>query len=520
MRLFLSYAQADQDFRDQLVKHLRQLKRDRILDTWDAHEITGGTERNKAISEQLEVADIILLLISADFIDSDRYDTEMQRAIERHENQEARVIPILLKPCDWESAPFAGLEVLPKGGKPVTAGDTETAFAAIAQEIRRVAIELNPALAKPAKVGMKLGAPLPGVRLPENFVERPEALNAVKALLLEKSEKPLVVSAISGLGGLGKSVLATALVLDPEVQSRFEDGILWVTLGQNPDLQSLLGDWIRTLDKSRESYSATTLEAASRYLQTLLIERRMLLVVDDVWIGAHVEHFRVGGAACRMLVTTREAQIEGAEVHALDLMSETEAIELVRRKLGRRWKQEQEAEVKAFAKSLGYLPLALDLAANQVRDGLSWGELRSEFEVERRAVALEVLDSPEAWETLDETQQRKYSLRACFNLSLRQLSAEQLRQFAWLGVLPEDVSLDVRMAMTLWELPRVQAKRVLVVLKSRSFLTSGTETLEGEPTFRVHDLMHDTARGLLEQNAIDDPLQSLQSKIQNPKSKI
>ncbi|MBD1858520.1 MULTISPECIES: toll/interleukin-1 receptor domain-containing protein [Leptolyngbya] len=520
MRLFLSYAQPDQDLRDRLIQHLSLLKRERILDTWDISEITAGTEREPAIAQQIDQAEIILLLISAAFIASDRYDVEMQRAIERHENRQARVIPILLKPCDWESAPFAELEVLPKGGKPVTAGDIETALSAIAQEIRRVAVELNPALAKPRKSVMKLGAPLPGVRLPENFVERPEALNAVKALLLEESEKPLVVSAIAGLGGVGKSVLATALVLDAEVQERFEDGILWVTLGQNPDLQSLLGDWIRTLDKSRESYSATTLEAASRYLQTLLIEKRMLLVVDDVWIGAHVEHFRVGGAECRMLVTTREAQIEGAEVHALDLMSEEEAIALVRQKLNRQWNPAQESEVKAFAKSLGYLPLALDLAANQVRDGLSWGELRSEFETERRAVALEVLDSSEAWETLDEKEQRKYSLRACFNLSLRRLSAEQLRQFAWLGVLPEDVSLDVRMAMTLWELPRVQAKKVLVLLKNRSFLTSETETLEGEPAFRVHDLMHDTARGLLEQNAINDPIQSLQSKVCNPKSKI
>ena len=110
----------------------------------------------------------------------------------------------------------------------------------------------------------------------------------------------LVVSAISGLGGLGKSVLATALVLDPEVQARFSDGILWVTLGQNPDLQTMLGEWIRELDKSREAFSANTLETASRYLQNLLVEKQILLVVDDVWNAAHVEWFRVGGMACRV----------------------------------------------------------------------------------------------------------------------------------------------------------------------------------------------------------------------------
>jgi NB-ARC domain len=185
-------------------------------------------------------------------------------------------------------------------------------------------------------------APLPRVRLPDNFVPRPDALNSVKAKLLGEdgssavlSDRTLVVSAIAGLGGIGKSVLATALVLDREVQAWFEDGILWVTLGQNPDLLSLLGDWIRELDKSREAFSANTLEAAAQYLGTLLAERRMLLVVDDVWNAAHAEWFRVGDVGCRVLVTTREARLEGAEYYDLDLMTEDEAIELVKKKLGR-----------------------------------------------------------------------------------------------------------------------------------------------------------------------------------------
>ena len=358
------------------------------------------------------------------------------------------------------------------------------------------------ALGSKPKSGLKPGVPMPRVRLPENFVDRPAALSSVKEKLLLESEQTLVVSAIAGLGGLGKSVLATAIVLDDEVKRRFEDGILWVTLGQNPDLQSCLGDWIRELDKSRDSFSATTLESASGYLHNLLAERRMLLVVDDVWNAAHAEWFRVGGVGCRVLVTTREARIEGAEVYPLALMSEGEAIDLVRRKLGRLWKAADEAEVRSFAKVLGYLPLALDLAANQVRDGLSWGELRSEFEDERRVVALEILDSSEAWEQLSEEEQRKYSLRACFNLSLKRLSVEQLHRFAWLGVLPEDVDLSGTIAEVLWDVRSIQAKKGLIDLRSRSFLTDGVQTVEGVATYRVHDLMHDTARGLIEKGEL------------------
>jgi Effector-associated domain 4/NB-ARC domain len=89
----------------------------------------------------------------------------------------------------------------------------------------------KPAPEAQSKSGLKLGAPMPGVRLPDNFVARTAALEAVKGKLLGESEQTLVVSAIAGLGGLGKSVLATAIVLDPEVQEWFADGILWVTLG-------------------------------------------------------------------------------------------------------------------------------------------------------------------------------------------------------------------------------------------------------------------------------------------------
>jgi hypothetical protein len=367
---------------------------------------------------------------------------------------------------------------------------------------------LHPAQKSP----LKAGAPFPRVRLPDNFVERPDALNAVKAKLLAVDERTLVVSAIAGLGGLGKSVLAAALVQDREVQARFADGILWVTLGQSPDLQTLLGDWIRELDKSKEAFSANTLESALRYLNNLLAERQMLLVVDDVWNAAHAEWFRVGGEGCRVLVTTREAQIEGADYYPLGLMLESEAIALVRQKLGTKWRSAQEMEVKAFAKLLGYLPLALDLATNQVRDGLSWEELRSEFEAERRSVAsgigrrsraLNLLDSSEKWDDLDENAQRKYSLQACFNLSLKRLTHEQLQQFAWLGVLPEDVNLNKQMAAVLWNLSPLQAKRVLILLRSRSFLTEGVATIAEEPTYRVHDLMHDMARSLIEEGILN-----------------
>lgn len=142
--------------------------------------------------------------------------------------------------------------------------------------------------------------------LTQYFVNRPRPHQTVKELLISQaanSPGTLVVSAIYGLGGIGKSTLAAALAHDPEVQTYFLDGVLWVTLGQQPDLLSCLSSWILALGD--RDYKAITLEDATRHLRTLLYDKNALLVVDDAWHPEHVEPFRVGGAGCRVLVTTR-----------------------------------------------------------------------------------------------------------------------------------------------------------------------------------------------------------------------
>jgi hypothetical protein len=497
--VFLCHNSKDKDFILEIYDRLSA----RGIKPWIDDHLVPGRRSSADLAQQIRQVRSVAVFVGKHGV-GPWQQQEIDLAIAENTRREMPVIPVLLEdaPDDLE---------LPHFVVNLTWVDFRKDRHPFERLVKGIPSETKtvPVLASNT-TGLKPGVPDPRVRLPDNFVDRPDAINAVKSLLLTE-EKTVVVSAIAGLGGLGKSVLATALVLDDEVRSRFCDGILWVTLGQNPDLLGLLGDWIRALDKSRESYAATTLEAASRYLQTLLLEKRVLLVVDDAWNAAHVEYFRVGGAGCRVLVTTREAQIDGAEYFALDWMTETEAIALVSKKLGQRWRSEMEPEMRAFSKSLGYLPLALDLAANLVRDGLSWGELRSEFEAERRAVALEVLDLMEAFGQLSVEEQRKYSLKACFNLSLQRLTPEQLRQFAWLGVLPEDVTIDSRMATTLWNLPKLRAKRLLIEFWRRSLLTNVGMNAEEESSYRVHDLMHDTARGLIEQGTLAESIQDLSS---------
>ena len=157
-RLFFSYSHADEALRDQLEKQLEMLKRQGIIEPWHDRRIGAGAEIDGAISEQLELADIILLLISPDFLASKYcYDREMQRALERHRTGEATVIPVILRACDWQNAPFGTLLATPTDGRPVKQWpDIDEAMLVVAKAVRAVA-------EKTAGKAQKARAPAPAM---------------------------------------------------------------------------------------------------------------------------------------------------------------------------------------------------------------------------------------------------------------------------------------------------------------------------------------------------------------------
>ena len=121
IEVFVSYSHKDEHLRDVLENHLSVLKHNGLISTWHIHKIGADDEWRNVIDEHLNSSQIILLLISADFLASDYcYDVEMERAMQRHESGEARVIPILLRHVEWKDAPFAKLMVLPSNARPIT----------------------------------------------------------------------------------------------------------------------------------------------------------------------------------------------------------------------------------------------------------------------------------------------------------------------------------------------------------------------------------------------------------------
>lgn len=184
VNVFISYSHRDDDLRAELDTHLSVLKRQGVIRTWYDREIGAGEEIDPRIREALEKADIILLLVSPYFLDSDYcVQIEMQRAMERHREGTARVIPVILHPCDWQHAPFKGLKAVPDDGKPVSSfANRHDAFLQITRAIRDAATALRPeqqdreaapASAKAPSTRARSGGAAPvGVRIRKQFTDR------------------------------------------------------------------------------------------------------------------------------------------------------------------------------------------------------------------------------------------------------------------------------------------------------------------------------------------------------------
>ncbi|NTD88374.1 toll/interleukin-1 receptor domain-containing protein [Agrobacterium tumefaciens] len=182
--VFFSYSHADEALRDQLEKQLAMLKRQGVIETWHDRRIGAGENIHTSIDDHINTDDIILLLVSSDFLASDYcYDIEMQRAMERHETGEAIVIPVILRACDWHSAPFGKLNAVPRDGKPITQWtDIDDAMLQVAKAVREASSrkpgKAEPAISRPSQVS---AAPTPSqptgprssnLRLAKAFTQR------------------------------------------------------------------------------------------------------------------------------------------------------------------------------------------------------------------------------------------------------------------------------------------------------------------------------------------------------------
>ena len=142
VNVFFCYAPEDEELRAELETHLALLRRQGFVRSWSARVIGAGEEWRGAIDRRLDEADLILLLVSADFLASDYlYDVELGRALERHRAERTRLVSIVLRPCDYANRGSPLRDdvdlILPAGGRPVTSWPThDDAFANVTAGLR------------------------------------------------------------------------------------------------------------------------------------------------------------------------------------------------------------------------------------------------------------------------------------------------------------------------------------------------------------------------------------------------
>jgi len=282
--------------------------------------------------------------------------------------------------------------------------------------------------------------------LPEDFVPRPNEFNEVVASLIdEEHEDAIAITvALRGAGGYGKTTLAKALCHDERIQEAFYDGILWVTLGETPgDLTGRVKDLIEILSGERSGFAG--LDAATSHLKNLLADRRILIVIDDVWNKAHLKPFLQGGLLSARLITTRDNSSlpESAAKIPVDAMQKDEAVELLKRGVT---SADGEA-LQRLATELGKWPLLLKLANSALREhvssGLSVDRALNYVNEDLSELGMTAFDA-------DDPRARDQAAAATLGLSLKQLNENERARYGELAIFPEDVDIPVCTIGKLW----------------------------------------------------------------------
>lgn len=145
LEILICYAREDDTLRSELEKHLKVLWREGLIDIWNDRNINAGANWHNEIDKHLNKADIILLLISHNFISSDYcYSTEMDCALKRHREENVKVIPVILRHVNWQNTPLGELQALPENAKPITSwSDRNQAFLSVEKGVRNVVGELT-----------------------------------------------------------------------------------------------------------------------------------------------------------------------------------------------------------------------------------------------------------------------------------------------------------------------------------------------------------------------------------------
>ena len=285
---------------------------------------------------------------------------------------------------------------------------------------------------------------------PERYVNRPEIFNRAKRLLLrdggDRDNTVALITAFKGGSGFGKTTLAIALCHDPDVRRHFNDRVLFIGLGQQPNLLALLSDQFKLISGEREIFS--DLSSAASYFRRLLSGEPILIVLDDVWDKAHAEPF-LGVERAKYLITSRDLQVllalnaRGENAIEVNQMTPEEATDLLISGLTPEQRPADLTPFTAYANELGRWALLVQLASGQIASFVEYERMDAlEALNEVRRQGFKLLDPQ------DETE-RDRAVSASLELSLARLGNWRAC-FEALAIFPEDVEVPLDAMMHLW----------------------------------------------------------------------
>ena len=333
--------------------------------------------------------------------------------------------------------------------------------------------------------------------LPPYFLGRQDILQRIKDAVQIDLQAPIVITGatsrvgVQGMGGIGKSVLAAAVARNREVRRAYPDGVIWVSFGQEPDVAQLMRDAARHLGDQGSFESVTV---GKGVLRELLLNKAVLLVLDDVWKAADAEAFDILGSRCRALVTTRDAGILHTlhgELYPVDLFTEAEALSLLAAAV-EQTPDQLPPEALEIVRECGCLPLAVALCGGMAkkRDG-SWGAILQRLQ---RAHLEKIADR-------HSINEQHRSIWQAMQISVEALEPEDQERFAELSVFLTYQTIPESAAATLWALSGnldvLDTEELLINLGERALirLEKGVTTPDGRSALRfsLHDLLYDYA---------------------------
>ncbi len=483
-RVFISYARKDGAT---LAERLQKDLTSNAFDAWlDKNRLKGGSTWTTEIENALDEANCVLAVLTPGSYVSEICRAEQLRALRKGKV----VIPVLAQrktdiPLHLEAKNYRDFSSNTGYKKSLDAllKDIQSGNGvSLKRQFRETYVTVPP--------------------LPINFLDRPDAITALRnALITDDGASHIGLTALQGMGGIGKTVLAQALCRDEVVQQAFPDGIAWVTVGreaQETDTVSRLREIGKALGDDLSLYD-TEVAAKNQYRSTIR-GKAALVVIDDVWQSRDLEPFLADDSPrSRLLFTTRDANIAaavGAREHLANLLSEIQSREMLAR-----WSATEEAKLPSVADQLirecGGLPLALSMTGAMLRNKppAMWAHVYSLF----RSADLEKIRAQfPGYPYVD-------VLRA-IQVSVDGLDAKARERYVALAVLPEDTPVSAKIQQHVWGVDEGEALETAEQFVSLSL----AQRDQWEGNIKLHDLQLDYIR---KQHPDPDVLSLLQGAV-------